>query len=225
MSGFEDLGYGKVDIDREQRTGFPEVIYGAGKTAPQIAGIAGRLLAHHGRALVTRVSPELAAELRPLLPEMVYHEVPRLVSCGIVQRRFPGTVAVLCAGTSDLPVAEEAAVTAEWLGCEVDRIYDVGVAGIDRLLAHRERIGEANVVIVVAGMEGALPSVVGGLVRRPVVAVPTSVGYGANLQGLTPMLTMMTSCAAGIAVMNIDNGFGAGYYASTIQQLVKEASD
>ena len=137
--------------------------------------------------------------------------------------RYPGNVVVVSGGTSDMPIAEEAADTAEWLGCEVERIYDVGVAGIDRLLAQRERLYQANVVIAVAGMEGALPSVVGGLVRRPVIAVPTSIGYGAHLQGLTPMLAMMSSCAAGVTVVNIDNGFGAGYYAASIQRLVWEA--
>ncbi|GGG00012.1 nickel pincer cofactor biosynthesis protein LarB [Paenibacillus abyssi] len=225
MSTFEDLGFCKLDVDREQRTGFPEVVFGSGKTVEQIVQITSRLIEHHGRALVTRISPEKAEQVKALLPQTVYHEVPHLLSFGEPAHRFPGKVAVLCGGTSDIHVAEEAAVTAEWMGCEVERIYDVGVAGIDRLLSYRENIRRANVVIVVAGMEGALPSVVGGLVKRPVVAVPTSVGYGANMQGLTPLLSMMTSCATGVAVMNIDNGFGAGYYASTIQQLVKEASE
>lgn len=220
---FEDLGFSKVDIGREARTGAPEVIFGMGKTPEQTQAIFSRLAEHHGRALVTRADERAAQLITDTYPAAVYNPVSRLIRFGEPRRRYPGTVAVLSGGTSDIPVAEEAAETAEWLGCEVDRIYDVGVAGIDRLLAQRERIRSAQVVIVVAGMEGALPSVVGGMVRRPVIAVPTSVGYGAHLQGITPMLAMMTSCAAGITVVNIDNGFGAGYSAASIQQLVWEA--
>lgn len=220
---FEDMGYCKLDVDREERTGFPEVIFGLGKTTGQVEGIFARLIANHGRALLTRATEEMAVRLCSLYPRAVYSEQARLVRYGEAPQVYPGIVAVVSGGTSDIPVAEEAAETAEWLGCRVERIYDVGVAGIDRLLANRERIRKANVVIAVAGMEGALPSVVGGLVRRPVIAVPTSVGYGAHLQGLTPMLAMMTSCASGVTVVNIDNGFGAGYYAASIQQLVWEA--
>ncbi|GFR36733.1 1-(5-phosphoribosyl)-5-amino-4-imidazole-carboxyl ate carboxylase [Insulibacter thermoxylanivorax] len=220
---FEDLGFSKIDIDREARTGAPEIIYGMGKTPEQAAAIFARIAANHGRALVTRADERLAEAILKEYPDAVYNPVSRLIRYGTPPRRYPGMVAVLSGGTSDIPVAEEAAETAEWLGCQVDRIYDVGVAGIDRLLAQRERIRKANVVIAAAGMEGALPSVVGGMVRRPVIAVPTSVGYGAHLQGLTPMLAMMTSCAAGVTVVNIDNGFGAGYYAASIQQLVWEA--
>jgi len=223
VSSFEDLGFCKLDVDRESRTGFPEVVFGAGKTVEQIEAIVQRLIAHHGRALVTRLTPERGEQLAGLIPGTVFDAESGLLQYGAAVERLPGHIAVLCGGTSDIPVAEEAARTAEWMGCTVQRIYDVGVAGIDRLLAYREEIRRAHVVIVVAGMEGALASVVGGMVRRPVVAVPTSVGYGAHMQGVTPMLAMMTSCAAGVAVMNIDNGFGAAYYASTILQLVKEA--
>ena len=223
MSSFEDMGFCKLDTDRERRTGFPEVVFGAGKTTEQIITIMSRLIENHGKAMVTRVSPEAAEAIKEQYPEAHYQETAQLITVGAPKRLFSGKVSVVSAGTSDMKVAEEAACTAEWMGCEVERIYDVGVAGIDRLLAHRERIQQANVVIVVAGMEGALASVVGGMVRRPVIAVPTSVGYGAHFQGLTPLLSMMTSCAAGITVVNIDNGFGAGYNAAVIQQLVAEA--
>ncbi|MFC4768083.1 nickel pincer cofactor biosynthesis protein LarB [Effusibacillus consociatus] len=223
MREFEDLGFCKVDIGREERTGYPEVIFGHGKTVSQVREIFHRLMEVHGRAMVTRATEEMAVAVQADFPDAVYDSVSRLLTCGESARRFPGKVLVLCAGTSDLPVAEEAAGTAEWMGCQVERIYDVGVAGIDRLLAYRDKLREAQVLIVVAGMEGALASVVGGLVRRPVIAVPTSVGYGAHFQGLTPLLSMMTSCAAGVTVVNIDNGFGAGYSAAIIQQLVMEA--
>jgi NCAIR mutase (PurE)-related protein len=159
------------------------------------------------------------------MPEASYDTMSCLLTVGGREKRFPGTVAVMSAGTSDLPVAEEAAQTAEWMGNAVDRIYDVGVAGIDRLLAQRERIRDASVVIVVAGMEGALASVVGGLVRRPVIAVPTSVGYGAHFAGLTPLLSMLTACASGVTVVNIDNGFGAAVSASIIQQAILEGTN
>lgn len=225
MSSFEELGFCKLDTEREERTGFPEVVFGAGKTKEQIIIIVSRLIEKHGRVMVTRLSPNIGAELIELFPEGVYQAIPQIYTYGTAKRLFLGKVTVLSGGTSDMPVAEEAAITAEWMGCKVERIYDVGVAGIDRLLAHRENIQSANVVIVVAGMEGALVSVVGGLVRRPVIAVPTSVGYGSHFEGVTPLLAMMTSCAAGISVVNIDNGFGAGYNAAIIQQLVAEAND
>lgn len=172
--------------------------------------------------MVTRLSKDKAEQLTALFPEAVYHSDPRILLYGRPLRQYQSEIIVLCAGTSDLFVAEEAALTAEWMGCPVKRIYDVGVAGIDRLLAHREEITKASVLIVVAGMEGALPSVVGGLVRRPVIAVPTSVGYGAHMEGLTPLLSMLTSCASGMSVVNIDNGFGAAYQASLILQLASE---
>ncbi|MDB4866415.1 MAG: nickel pincer cofactor biosynthesis protein LarB [Cohnella sp.] len=223
MNGFEDMQFCKLDIDRERRTGFPEIIFGLGKTVDQVHVIFSRIAELHGRALVTRATPEMADRVALNHPEAKYDEVSRLIRLGQSPQKLPGKVAVLTGGTSDIPVAEEAAGTAEWMGCEIDRIYDVGVAGIDRLLAHKDRIREASVVIAVAGMEGALASVVGGLVRRPVIAVPTSVGYGANLQGVTTLLAMMTSCASGVTVVNIDNGFGAGYQAAIILQLVLEA--
>lgn len=225
MSAFEDLGFSKVDLEREKRTGYPEVIFGQGKTADQVISIFASLVEAHGRAMVTRASKEMAEAVQALFPEAVYRPASRIITRGESQKKYSGKVAVLCAGTADLPVAEEAADTAEWMGCQIERIYDVGVAGIDRLLAFRDTIREAQVVIVVAGMEGALASVVGGMVRRPVIAVPTSVGYGAHFQGLTPLLSMLTSCAAGVTVVNIDNGFGAGYSAAMIQQLVMEAND
>jgi len=222
MNEFEDLGFCKLDVGRNERTGHPEVVFGMGKTEDQVDMIFSRLVEVHGRALVTRATPEMAVRVNATYPEAEYDEVSRLISLGKPTRNLLGKVAVLTAGTSDIPVAEEAAKTAEWMGCEVDRIYDVGVAGIERLLSQKDRIREASVVIAVAGMEGALVSVVGGLVRRPVIAVPTSVGYGANLQGITTLLAMMTSCAAGVTVVNIDNGFGAGFQAAMILQLVSE---
>lgn len=224
MNEFEDLGFCKLDIGRSERTGHPEVIFGLGKTTDQVETIFARLVEVHGRALVTRATADMAERVIRRYPEARYDEVSRLISLGQSTQKLRGKVAILTGGTSDIPVAEEAAGTAEWMGCEVDRIFDVGVAGIDRLLSQKERIREASVVIGVAGMEGALISVVGGLVRRPVIAVPTSVGYGANLQGITTLLAMMTSCAAGVAVVNIDNGFGAGFQAAMILQLVTEGT-
>lgn len=223
---FTDIGFSKVDIDREFRNGFPEVIFGQGKKPEHAAAIFATLAKQHGRALATRVSPEMAEAIVAVMDgqqPLEYHEAARIVRFGTAPHMYPGTVTVLCAGTADLPVAEEAALTAEWLGCQVERIVDVGVAGIHRLLAKEEQLRNASVLIVVAGMEGALPSVVGGLVNRPVIAVPTSVGYGSHLQGLTPLLAMLTSCAAGISVVNIDNGFGAAVSAAAIQRLVWEA--
>jgi pyridinium-3,5-biscarboxylic acid mononucleotide synthase len=219
---FEDLGFSKVDFDREKRTGYPEVIYGEGKTAVQIQQIMTKLIEKHGKVLVTRVDEEKGRTLIEAFPLAQYDCTSRILQYGVPERQYGGEVMVLCAGTSDLFVAEEAAITAEWMGCNVKRLYDVGVAGIDRLLAYREEITKASVLIVVAGMEGALPSVVGGMVRRPVIAVPTSVGYGAHLQGLTPLLTMLTSCASGMSVVNIDNGFGAAYQAALILKLASE---
>jgi pyridinium-3,5-biscarboxylic acid mononucleotide synthase len=219
---FEDLGFSKVDFDREKRTGYPEVIYGEGKTAVQIQQIMTKLIEKHGKVLVTRVDEEKGGTLIDAFPLAQYDSTSRILQYGVPERQYGGEVMVLCAGTSDLFVAEEAAITAEWMGCKVKRLYDVGVAGIDRLLAYREEITKASVLIVVAGMEGALPSVVGGMVKRPVIAVPTSVGYGAHLQGLTPLLTMLTSCASGMSVVNIDNGFGAAYQAALILKLASE---
>ena len=217
---FEDLGFAKVDHHRALRTGFPEVIYCAGKTADQVVQIARRISAHHRVALATRCSEEHCAALHKAFPDVAHHELARIVVVGKPRRpsRRAGPVAVVTAGTADEPVAEEAAVTAETLGCRVERIYDVGVAGLHRLLGHRESLEKARAIIVVAGMEGALASVVGGLVSAPVVAVPTSVGYGASFQGLAALLTMLNSCAAGVTVVNIDNGFGAGYFAALLMR-------
>ena len=222
MEDFEDLGFTKVDYAREERQGFPEVIYGEGKTQEQIEIIMGKLIEKHGKVLVTRVNGEKGNYLLKAFPKANYDSLSRIMVYGKSEQQYAGEVMVLCAGTSDLFVAEEAAITAEWMGCTVKRIYDVGVAGIDRLLAYRNEITRASVLIVVAGMEGALPSVVGGLVDRPVIAVPTSIGYGVHLEGITPLLAMMSSCASGMSVVNIDNGFGAAYQAAMIMKLVSE---
>lgn len=219
---YEDLQYARVDTHRKLRTGYPEVVYCAGKTSEQVAGIMSRLAEHHDAVLGTRAAPEQAEAVRAALPDAVYHLPARIIEA----RRSPRpavdpaakSILVIAAGTSDLPVAEEAAVTAEALGAPVDRLYDVGVAGLHRLLDARDRIDRAGVIIVVAGMEGALASVVGGMVEQPVVAVPTSVGYGASFQGLAALLAMLNSCATGVAVVNIDNGFGAGFFAHLISQ-------
>jgi NCAIR mutase (PurE)-related protein len=215
---YEDLGFAKLDHHRELREGFPEVVLGLGKTPAQVAAIAERISARSGRVLITRVSAEHFAAVAALVPDAVYHADARLIT---VERerapRYPG-VMVLCAGTADLPVAEEAAITAEMMGNAVERHYDVGVAGIHRLLDRVERLRRASVLVVVAGMEGALPSVVAGLVSTPVIAVPTSIGYGASFGGLAALLGMLNSCAAGVAVVNIDNGFGAGYMAALINR-------
>ncbi|MDQ0219554.1 nickel pincer cofactor biosynthesis protein LarB [Peribacillus cavernae] len=222
MKNFEDLGFSKVDYDRERRTGYPEVIYGEGKTAEQIVHILLKLIEVHRKAMVTRLSEEKAAYIMTECPDAQYDKVSRILTYGATEKKYTGQVLVICAGTSDLPVAEEAVQTADWMGCETARLYDVGVAGIDRLLAYREDIVSASVLIVVAGMEGALASVVAGMVKRPVIAVPTSIGYGAHLEGLTTFLAMLSSCASGMSVVNIDNGFGAAYQAATILQLVSE---
>ena len=215
-----DLGFAQIDTHRALRRGFPEVIFGAGKTPSQILAIAAKLFEREGRVLVTRVAPEPARSLCRRFKRAVHQELAR---CVTIERKplpkRPGTITVVCAGTSDLPVAEEAAVTAEIMGNRVERITDVGVAGVHRLLSRLESLQRANVIIVVAGMEGALPSVVAGLVSKPVIAVPTSVGYGANFGGLAPLLGMLNSCASGLTVVNIDNGFGAGYAASQINAL------
>jgi hypothetical protein len=216
---FEDIGFAALDHHRALRGGFPEVILGEGKTAAQIVAIAERLAAGSDRLLITRADAEIYRALKERLPDARYHADARAITLERgKQARWPG-VAVLCAGTSDLPVAEEAAVTAELMGSHVERFYDVGVAGIHRLLDKLEPIQAARALVVVAGMEGALPSVVAGLVAAPVIAVPTSVGYGASFGGLAPLLAMLNSCAAGVAVVNIDNGFGAGYLAGQINRL------
>jgi NCAIR mutase (PurE)-related protein len=216
---FEDLGYARIDHHRALRQGFPEVVFGYGKTPEQTAGIAQRLLEHAPNVLVTRSNAASFQAVQAIAGDALFHE-----SCGAITvkrdsaERGRGTIAVVTAGTSDLPVAEEAAVTADIMGNRTTRLYDVGVAGIHRVLAAREVIQEARVVICVAGMEGALPSVVGGLVGVPVIAVPTSVGYGASLGGVAALLGMLNSCAANVTVVNIDNGFGAGFVASLINR-------
>jgi len=215
---FEDLGFAKLDHHRSIRCGFPEVIFCQGKTTEQVVTIVGRMAEHGSAILATRAAQELYDAVRAAHPEAVYHPSARaIVVAGREKcRRYDGLIAVVSAGTSDQPVAEEARVTADVMGCTTQAFYDVGVAGIHRLLAHSQALAKATVVIVVAGMEGALASVVGGLVDVPVIAVPTSVGYGASFHGLAPLLTMLNSCAAGIGVVNIDNGFGAGYLAAMI---------
>lgn len=217
---FEDLGFAKVDLHRKVRQGAAEVIYGAGKTAAQIVGIVETLRANGQKTvLVTRLSPEKAGRLESVCP-LDYHEEAQI---GIVGS-FPvpdgiGKIVVATGGTSDIPVAEEAALTAEALGNEVVRLYDVGVAGLHRLLAHLDELIDASVIIAIAGMEGALASVIGGLADCPVIAVPTSVGYGASFGGVSALLSMLNSCASGVSVVNIDNGFGAGYQASMINHM------
>ena len=217
---FEDLGFAKVDHHRSIRQGVPEVVYGAGKTVEQIVAIAESMLNQgSGSVLVTRISEDTASEISRSLP-IEYDPSSRIGVVGSIPgHEGVGKIVVVSAGTSDIPVAEEAAVTAEFLGSKVTRIYDAGVAGIHRLLAHSEDLVSARVVIAVAGMEGALPSVVGGLVECPVIAVPTSVGYGASFGGLSALMTMLNSCASGISVVNIDNGFGAGVLADRINRM------
>lgn len=216
---FEDLGYAKVDLHRGVRQGAAEVIYGAGKTPEQIAGIAAAMGARGcENILITRLSPETADAVARIVP-LDYRPIPRLAIAFPGQRKGLGSVVVATGGTSDMPVAEEAALTAEVLGNRVTRLYDVGVAGLHRLLSNLDPLMSARCVVAVAGMEGALASVIGGLVDCPVIAVPTSVGYGANFGGLSALLAMLNSCASGCSVVNIDNGFGAGYLASMINQM------
>jgi len=217
---YQDIGFANIDQHRNIRTGHPETIYCEGKTPLQVAEIIAKMKENNSNILGTRASAEVFAKVREVVPEAVYHEAARMIVVKQTEeKQTEKVIAVVTAGTSDIPVAEEAAVTAETMGNQVDRIYDVGVAGIQRLFAKLDRIRAANVIIVVAGMEGALASVVGGLVDKPVIAVPTSIGYGASFGGVAALLTMLNSCATGVAVVNIDNGFGAGYLASNINQL------
>jgi NCAIR mutase (PurE)-related protein len=216
---YEDLGFAQLDTHRTLRKGFPEVVFCPGKTTEQIVSIFGRLAKHEGRVMAARIPPEEAKAVRRKFPRAVYYPAARiLVYGGSMPQTGKGTVLVVSAGTADIPVAEEAAVTAETLGSKVERLFDVGVAGIHRLFDRREILFSANVLVVVAGMDGALPSVVAGLVSRPVIAVPTSIGYGASFGGLAALLTMLNSCAPGVTVVNIDNGFGAGYTAHQVNQ-------
>jgi len=214
---FEELDYAKIDHHRELRTGMPEVIYAAGKTDAQVAGIFDRMAAGGGNVLATRVAESAAQAVQAIHPDVIHSPVARTL---VLRQREPrplaGLLAILCAGTSDLPVAEEAAVTAELLGNKVARVYDVGVAGLHRLLSQQQILSEARACIVCAGMEGALPTVVAGLIRAPVIAVPTSVGYGASFGGLAALLGMLNSCAPNVAVVNIDNGFGAAAFATSL---------
>jgi len=215
-----DLGFAQVDQHRALRQGFPEVIFGAGKTPAQVVKIAAEILKGSDRVLITRIEPAHAKALKKKFKKAVHHGDAR---CVVIEKKKikprSGTIAILSAGTSDMPVAEEAAITAEAMGNRVQRIYDVGVAGLHRLLARVEDFREANVIIVIAGMEGALPSVVAGLVDKPVIAVPTSIGYGASFEGVAALLGMLNSCGSGVTVVNIDNGFGAAYAASQINAL------
>lgn len=220
----EELGYARIDHHRQLRTGYPEVIFGQGKTTEQVAEIFLRLSSRSSVVMATRVTPDQVDAVRAKIPDCQHHELARLLCWHSEPRvmRYHGEpfISVVSAGTADLPVAEEAAVTLETIGWPVERIYDVGVAGIHRLLAQSERLQRAKIIIVAAGMEGALASVVGGLVSAPVIAVPTSVGYGASFHGLSALLTMLNSCATGVTVVNIDNGFGAGSYASILAEMV-----
>lgn len=218
-----DLGFAQVDTHRALRKGFPEVIFGAGKTPAQVVAIAAKLVEREQNVLVTRIAAEHAKALRKKFKRAVYHDLAR---CVTIEKKplpkRPGNIAVICAGTSDLPVADEAAITAEIMGNNVVRISDVGVAGLHRILARLGDLQKANVLVVVAGMEGALPSVVAGLVSKPVIAVPTSVGYGASFKGVAALLGMLNSCGSGVTVVNIDNGFGGGYAASQINALAEK---
>jgi pyridinium-3,5-biscarboxylic acid mononucleotide synthase len=216
---YEDIGYARIDHSRPHRQGFPEVIFGAGKTRSQVVGIFEKLVERSPNVLVTRTDADTFGEIRNVCTDAEWHESARLVR--VMRDRTElgtGEIAVVTAGTSDIPVAEEAALTAETMGNCVKRIWDAGVAGIHRILAERESLQDARVVIVAAGMEGALPSVVGGLVRVPVIAVPTSIGYGASFGGIAALLGMLNSCASNVTVVNIDNGFGAGFVASLINR-------
>jgi hypothetical protein len=219
LAPIEELPYARVDAHRRLRCGFPEVIFCQGKTPEQVGGIAQAILGHSPLLLATRATPEHHRAVLAVAADAEYHQTARAITVRRDERRAgAGLVLVICAGTSDIPVAEEARVTAEMLGSRVETIYDAGVAGIHRLLQKTERIFEARAIVVAAGMEGALASVVGGLSSVPVIAVPTSIGYGASFGGLAPLLTMLNSCAAGVSVVNIDNGFGAGYIAALINR-------
>lgn len=221
---FKDLGFAKVDNHRSLRNGYPEVIYCEGKSLDEIEGIVEEMLKHGNNILASRAEKEVFDRIKKIAPEAVYHERPKMIF--IEKQKLEKTkskILVVSGGTSDIPVAEEAVITAEALGNSVERLYDVGVAGIHRLLGNMDTLNDAEVIITVAGMEGALASVVGGLVDKPVIAVPTSVGYGANFGGVSALLTMLNSCASGIGVVNIDNGFGAAYLASTINLQIEKA--
>ena len=223
---FEDLGFARIDHHRALRKGFPEVIWGPGKTSQQITAIASRLVENGQPALITRLDEKKAQEVQTSLSALVYYPEARIGALG--ERPTPKmsmSILVIAAGTADIPVAEEAVISAEWLGNNVERLYDVGVAGLHRLFDNMDRLRAASVLIVVAGMEGALPSVIGGLVDRPIIAVPTSIGYGASFGGVAALLAMLNSCAAGVTVVNIDNGFGAAAAATLINRSNAERTD
>lgn len=223
---YEDLDFAKIDHHRALRTGMPEVIYAAGKTEEQVVEIFDRMARQGGNVLATRISPDVAEAVCARIPQAVHHAIARLVTlCQVEHSARTGPLAVVCAGTSDLPVAEEAALTAELMGNNVVRFYDIGVAGLHRLLAAREKLMEARAIIACAGMEGALPTVLAGLVRAPVIAVPTSVGYGASMGGIAALLGMLNSCAPNVAVVNIDNGFGAACFATSILNAIAISPD
>lgn len=219
LETYADMGYAKLDTDREKRTGFPEVVYCAGKPDEYIVSIYEKLLEADGRVFGTRATKEQFELVKQRIPDVEYDPISRILKISHIEIERKGCVAVCCAGTADIPVAEEAAQTAEYFGTNVERVFDVGVSGIHRLLSKTEVLQKANCVIAVAGMEGALASVIGGIVSNPVIAVPTSVGYGASFDGLSSLLTMINSCANGITVVNIDNGYGAGYVATQINRL------
>lgn len=219
LETYADMGYAKLDTDREKRTGFPEVVYCAGKPDEYIVSIYEKLLEADGRVFGTRATKEQFELVKQRIPDVEYDPISRILKVSHIEIERKGCVAVCCAGTADIPVAEEAAQTAEYFGTNVERVFDVGVSGIHRLLSKTEVLQKANCVIAVAGMEGALASVIGGIVSNPVIAVPTSVGYGASFDGLSSLLTMINSCANGITVVNIDNGYGAGYVATQINRL------
>ena len=222
---FEDMGYAKLDRHRKMRSGFPEVIFCSGKPDEFLVNIYERMAEADGQAFGTRASAQQYELVKKAIPDISYDPVSRILKLERTPKDRKGLVAVVTGGTADIPVAEEAAQTAEYFGTKVERIYDVGVSGIHRLLAQTDKLQKANCIVAVAGMEGALASVVGGLVRNPVIAVPTSVGYGANFGGLSALMTMINSCANGIAVVNIDNGYGAGYMATQINRLAYGGSD
>lgn len=220
---FEDLGYAKVDHHRQLRKGYPETIFCAGKTPEQVVGIVGRMRAHGSHVLGTRCEPEIIEAVLSAYPDAVHHEAARAFTLiSDPPEILAGYIAVVCAGTSDIPVAEEAVVTCEAYGNRIERVYDVGVAGIHRLFQQRDTLTGANAVVVCAGMEGALPSVVAGLVDMPVIGVPTSIGYGASFGGIAALLGMLNSCASGLTVVNIDNGFGGGIAAATINRMIND---
>ena len=220
---FEDLGFAKVDHHRALRKGYPETIFAQGKTPAQVAAIVTRMREHNSNVLATRCAPDVVEAVLAAHPDAVHHEMARAITITVEPPEIrPGFAAIVCAGTSDMSVAEEAAVTCEAMGTRVERVYDVGVAGLHRLLEQRPVLDRADVLVVCAGMEGALPSVVAGLVEQPVIAVPTSIGYGASFGGLAALLGMLNSCATGLSVVNIDNGFGAGVLAATINRIANK---